>query len=375
MDHDFEITIVGAGVCGLAVAAEISGGGREVCLVEKNESYGLETSSRNSEVIHSGIYYPQGTLKAGLCVRGKQLLYELCEKHGIPHRRLGKLVVASSREESLELRELKENGRRNGVDDLVLIDRQELARLEPPVAGEAALLSPSTGIIDSHSLMRYFEQVARRNGVTFSYNAEVVGLSPESGGYRVGIRQSGQAFSFLSRVVVNCAGLRSDRIAAAAGIDIADAGYRLHYSKGEYFSVLKRPETLVNHLIYPVPQSDSGWLGVHITLDLQGQMKLGPSAQDVEEIDYSVDPGHQQMFFAAARKYLPLLTSQDLRPDTAGVRPKLAKEGEGFRDFVIRDETDKGLPGLIDLIGIESPGLTCSPAIAAYVANIVHNIL
>jgi len=375
MGHDFEITIIGAGVCGLAVAAEISGGGREVCLVEKKESYGLETSSRNSEVIHSGIYYPQGTLKAGLCVRGKQLLYELCEKHGIPHRKLGKLVVASSREEIRELRELKENGQRNGVDDLILIDRQELERLEPHVAGEAALLSPSTGIIDSHSLVRYFEQVARRNDVTFSYNAEAVDLSPESGGYRIGIRQCGQAFSFLSRVVINCAGLRSDRIAAAAGIDIAKAGYRLHYSKGEYFSVLKRRQTLVNHLIYPVPQSDSGWLGVHITLDLQGQMKLGPSAEDVGEIDYTVDPGHQEMFFAAARKYLPHLASQDLRPDTAGVRPKLAKEGEGFRDFVIRDETDKGLPGFIDLIGIESPGLTCSPAIAAYVANIVRNIL
>lgn len=375
MSHDFEITIIGAGVIGLAMAAEISAGGREVCVLEKNESYGLEISSRNSEVVHSGIYYPQRTLKAELCVRGKELLYELCEKHGIPYQRLGKLIVASSREETQELRALKENGERNGVDDLVLIDRRELARLEPWVAGEAALLSPSTGIIDSHGLMRYFEQVARKNGVTFSYNAEVSGLAPQSGGYRVEIRQVDGTFSFLSRAVVNCAGLQSDRIAAMAGIDVVKAGYKLFYSKGEYFSVARRPEARVNHLVYPVPQSDSGWLGVHITLDLQGQTKLGPSAQDVEAIDYAVDPDHQKMFFAAARKYLPRLAYDDLRPDMAGVRPKLAKESEGFRDFVIRHEIDQGLPGFINLIGIESPGLTCSPAIAAHVAEIVKKIL
>ncbi len=372
MDYDFEITIVGAGVCGLAVAAELSRRKGQVCVLEKRESFGQETSSRNSEVIHSGIYYPQGTLKAELCVRGKKLLYELCEKHGIPHKRLGKLVVASNPEEVRELKELKANGERNGVADLSIIGRPELGRMEPHLAGDAALFSPSTGIIDSHALMRSFEQTAREQGVTFSYNAEVVGLSRVSGAYRVSIRQGDEDFSFLTRSVVNCAGLWSDRVAAMAGIDVVKSGYRLHYSKGEYFGVAPRPETRVNHLIYPVPESDSGWLGVHITLDLQGLMKLGPSAEDVEAIDYTIDPGHQKMFFEAARKYLPHLAYSDLRPDTAGVRPKLAKEAEGFRDFVIRDETDKGLPGFINLIGIESPGLTCSPAIAATVARIIE---
>jgi len=374
MDTDFDITIIGAGVIGLAVAAEVSRLRQEVCVVERHETFGMETSSRNSEVVHSGIYYPQDTLKANLCVHGKTMLYELCGKYDLPHKKLGKLIVASRSDEVQELERLKENGERNGVSDLILISRQEMARLEPNVAGVAALFSPSTGIIDSHSLMRHYERRARENDTVFSYNAEVRGLSKEPEGYRIEIRQEKETYSFQSRAIINCAGLESDHIASLAGMDIDKENYRIHFSKGEYFRVIRQPETRVNHLIYPVPQSDSGWLGVHITLDLQEQMKLGPSAESVDAIDYTVNSAHQKLFYAAAKKYLPRLAYADIQPDMAGIRPKLAKEEEGFRDFIIRNETDKELPGFINLIGIESPGLTCSPAIAAYVADILRSV-
>jgi L-2-hydroxyglutarate oxidase LhgO len=375
MDSAFDITIIGAGVIGLAVAAEVSRLGYGICVVERHGTFGMETSSRNSEVVHSGIYYPQDTLKANLCVRGKIMLYELCEKHDLPHKKLGKLIVASHSHEVQELERLKENGERNGVCDLIRVSRRELARLEPNVPGEAALFSPSTGIIDSHALMKHYERRARENETIFSYNAEVQGLCKEPGGYRIEIRQEKETHSFLSRAVINCAGLGSDRIATVAGMDIDKENYRICFSKGEYFKVIRRPETGVNHLIYPVPQSDSGWLGVHITLDLQEQMKLGPSAESVDKIDYTVNSAHQKLFYEAARKYLPRLAYDDIWPDMAGIRPKLAKEDEGFRDFIIRHENEKGLPGFINLIGIESPGLTCSPAIAAYVADIVRSFL
>lgn len=371
-----DITIIGAGVIGLAIAAQVAGHNRSVYVLEKNERFGQEISSRHSGVIHSGIYYPYGSLKAKLCVEGNRLLYELCRKHGIGYRRLGKLIVAASGEETGQLQELQERGQRNGAEDLKIISRRGLKKLEPNVEGVAALLSPSTGIIDAHALMEYFAARAKEGRAEVAYRKNVVGIEKLSDSYRVTVEENDKdKFSFATRILINCAGLYCDKIAKFAGIDIAKAGYRLHYSKGEYFSVGNGKNKLVKRLIYPVPETKFTGLGVHVALDLEGGMRLGPNAEYVESIDYTVDSRHKDEFYNSVKRMLPFIEYQDLEPEMAGIRPKLQGPGEDVKDFVIRDETDKGLPGLIDLIGIESPGLTSSPAIARYVADMVKNVL
>ncbi len=373
MSFDFDVAVIGAGVVGLAVAAELAGAGRDVCAIERHAAIGQETSSRNSEVIHSGIYYPPGTLKAGLCVEGKRLLYDLCADRGLPHRRTGKLIVAADESEVRALEALAANGRRNGVDDLTLLTRSELGRMEPRVRGTAALLSPSTGILSAHDLMRDLAGRAREKGASFLFNAEVVALEPAADGWRLAVREGGALQSVRARRVVNCAGLRSDALAGLAGVDIKETGYSLRFNKGEYFRLRRRPETAVEHLIYPVPYGEGGWLGVHITLDLQGEVKLGPSAFDVDELDYSVEPAHAPEFWAAGHRYLPDLRLEDVQPDMAGIRPKVGPRGdEGFRDFIIREESDRGLAGLVNLVGIDSPGLTAALAIAVHVRGLLE---
>jgi len=376
MSFKSDITIIGAGVVGLATAAQVAGRNRSVYVLEKNERFGQETSSRHSGVIHSGIYYPPGSLKAKLCVEGNRLLYEICEKSGIGHRKLGKLIVAISDEETEQLQELKERGHRNGAEGLKIIARRELKKLEANVEGVAALLSPSTGIIDSHALMEYFAARAKESGAEIACRKKVVGIEKVSHGYKVTVEEDEKdKFSFTTRILVNCAGLQCDEIAELAGINTVKEGYKLHYSKGEYFSVGGGKNRLVKRLIYPVPETKFTGLGVHVTLDLEGRMRLGPNAEYVDSIDYSVDSRHKDEFYQSARRMLPFIEYEDLEPEMAGIRPKLQGPGEDVRDFVIRDETDKGLPGFINLIGIESPGLTSSPAIGRYVAAIVKAIL
>jgi L-2-hydroxyglutarate oxidase LhgO len=375
MQFKSDITIIGAGVVGLAIAAQLAHRGRAVYVLEKNERFGQETSSRHSGVIHSGIYYPHGSLKAKLCVEGNRLLYEICPKHGIGHKKLGKLIVAASDEETGQLQELKAKGQRNGAEGLRIISRSELKETEPNVEGIAALLSPSTGIIDSHALMEYFVARAKDGGAEVAYNKEVVGIEKLGNGYKVTVDEGDTGkFSFETRILINCAGLYCDKIAELAGIDIGRAGYRLHYCKGEYFTVGNGKNRLVKRLIYPVPEVKGTGLGVHVTLDLEGRMRLGPNTQYVDSIDYAVDSRHKDSFYKSAKRMLPFIEYEDLEPEMAGIRPKLQGPGEDVKDFVIRDESDKGLPGLINLIGIESPGLTSSPAIARYVARLVENI-
>jgi L-2-hydroxyglutarate oxidase LhgO len=376
MKFKADITIIGAGVVGLAIAAQLAHHDRVVYVLEKNERFGQETSSRHSGVIHSGIYYLAGSLKAKLCVEGNHLLYELCRKHGIGYKKLGKLIVAASDEETGQLQELKEKGRRNGAVGLKIISRGELKEMEPNVEGVTVLLSPSTGIIDSHALMEYFVARAKDSGAEIAYRKKVVGIEKVSDGYKVAVEENDKGkFSFTTHVLINCAGLQCDKIAELAGIDIDKAGYRLHYCKGEYFSVGNGKNRLVKRLIYPVPEVKGTGLGVHVTLDLEGRMRLGPNTEYVDGIDYSVDSRHKDYFYGAAKKMLPFIEYEDLEPETAGVRPKLQGPGDDVRDFVIRDESDKGLPGLINLIGIESPGLTSSPAIGKYVAGLVKSLL
>jgi len=284
--------------------------------------------------------------------------------------------VATSDEETGQLQELKEKGQRNGAQGLRMISRSKLKEMEPNVEGVAALLSPSTGIIDSHALMEYFVARAKDGGVEIAYRKKVVGLEKVSAGYKVTVEENDKGeFSFTTRILINCAGLYCDKIAELAGIDIARAGYRLHYCKGEYFTVGNGKNKLVKRLIYPVPEVKGTGLGVHVTLDLEGRMRLGPNTQYVDSIDYAVDSRHKDGFYDSAKKMLPFTEYADLEPEMAGIRPKLQGPGEDVRDFVIRDESDRGLPGFINLIGIESPGLTSSPAIAWYVADMVKNLL
>jgi L-2-hydroxyglutarate oxidase LhgO len=310
--------------------------------------------------------------RSKLCLDGNRSLYELCQRYDIGHKRLGKLIVAANDEESEELQVLLERGRGNGVEDLRLLSRRELKALEPNVAGVAAMLSPSTGIIDSHGLMQYFIARAGEGGVQIAYQSRVVGIERVAEGYEVSVEDGGGESSFVTRVLVNSAGLYSDRVAEMAGIDIARAGYRLYYGKGEYFSLRSRQSTRVNRLVYPVPPSDIAGVGIHITFDLEGRVRLGPNVHYVDGLDYAVDNRHKKRFYDSAKRLLTAIEYDDLEPEMAGIRPKLQPPGGDIRDFVIRDEADKGLPAFINLIGIESPGLTAAPAIAEYVEGLIE---
>lgn len=373
--QNYDSVIVGGGVVGLAVAAELARKfpGRSIALLERNTACGQETSSRSSEVIHAGIYYDSGSLRSRLCVEGKNQLYHFCRRWDIPHSRIGKLIVAKNPAEAATLDCLMRCGRVNGVDDLELLDRQQVKHLEPHIEAISAVWSPSTGIIDSHSLTARLAWRAAEQGVILACRHEVVGIDKGAGGYDV--RFSGpdsKLDSLRCSWVVNCAGLGAESIAACAGIEIAEAGYRLYYCKGEYFRIPPSKGRLLSHLVYPPPYKDLLGLGIHATKTLDGMTKLGPNAFYVDRLDYDIDPGHAREFYDGIKGYLPFLSLDDLQPDTAGIRPKLQAPGEPARDFVISHESDKGLPGFINLIGIESPGLTSCLAIGTMVADMVE---
>ena len=369
---EIDVTIIGAGVVGLAIANEIAQRKKEVFVFEKNHSFGLETSSRNSEVIHAGIYYPENSLKARLCVEGKSLLYELCDRYDIAYKKLGKIIVAASENETTQLEKLYEQGRKNGVEDLMLLSQTELKKLEPNIEARAGLLSPSSGILDSHALLKFLYSRAREKGAEFVFGTEIVGIERTGAKYRVEIRDREGISSFISQVVINAAGLNSDRIAQLAGIDVTKAGYRLHYCKGEYFSLSSKYRNLVSKLIYPTPE-ETGY-GIHMTMGLDGRVRLGPNAHYVQTTDYTVDETQKEVFYNSAKRFLPFVELEDLAPEFAGIRPKLQRSGEAFQDFVIAHEEKTGFSGLINLIGIESPGLTASPAIARYVGRMVKEL-
>jgi L-2-hydroxyglutarate oxidase LhgO len=367
------IAIVGAGVVGLAVAAETSRICNNVYVFEQNHTFGLETSSRNSQVIHAGIYYPPETLKARLCVEGKHLLYTFCERYGVGYRKTGKIVIASDESEIEELEEICQLGLANGVDDLTFLSRSELKVLEPDVKGKAGLLSPSTGIIDCYGLMALLHKQATEAGAKFVFDTEVIGIEQTGENYRVQIKEGGDYSDLLAHIVINAAGLGCDRLAHSVGIDIDTAGYRLHYCRGEYFNLNPGGRYSVKRLVYPVPRKES--LGIHVTPTLEGGIRLGPDARYIDELDYSMEDSQKETFYSSVKRFLPPIELEDLSPDFVGIRPKLQAPDEDFRDFVIAHEADKGLPGLINLIGIESPGLTACLAIAKRVECMVRDIL
>ncbi len=368
--QNIDVVIVGAGVVGLAIAAEVAHEDTDVVVIERHLTFGQETSSRNSEVIHSGLYYPKDSLKARFCVEGKRLLYQLCEERNIAHKRLGKLIVANNDAEVADLERLIIQGKNNDIEDLNLLTKNQIEKIEPSIQAICAIHSPSTGIIDTHQLMKYLESSAKGKGAIFAYNCEVFGIEKKKEGYQIDIRDAdGQRLTLSAPVFINSSGLYSDKIAQMVGIDIKGAGYKLHYCKGEYFRVKGNKSKFVRQLVYPIPQQTS--LGIHTVMDLQGQLKLGPNAFYVDEINYDVDSSHATKFYQSAKAFLPFIELDDLSPDMAGIRPKLQESGEPVKDFVIIHEEKRGFPGLINLIGIESPGLTACLSIGKYVKGML----
>lgn len=366
-----DIAIVGAGVVGLAVGLELSRNYKDVYIIEAEDSFGRGISSRNSEVIHAGIYYPKDSLKARTCVEGRRMLYDFCEKNKVGYKKTGKLIVAASDAETRDLESLFRHGLGNGVDDLKLLSENEIKKLESRVEAKRAIFSPSTGIIDSHGLMKKMASRFLYNKGAVAYNSEVAGIDRTRSGYEITVKDKAEGiFKFFTRIFINSAGLNSDKIAGMSGLSKDE--YRLKYCKGDYMRVNSAKAKLINRPVYPVPGKKAAGLGIHATPDLGGSLRLGPDDEYVDRIDYDVDAAKANAFYESVRTFLPFIAPEDLSPDTAGVRPKLQGPGEDFRDFIIKDEIENGLPGFINLIGIESPGLTSALSIAGLVRDMVR---
>lgn len=358
--------VVGAGVVGLAIAEKLGTRLKNIIVVERHDSFGRESSSRNSEVIHAGLYYPIDSLRTRLCLRGNRLLYDRCAAAGIPYRNIGKIIISTNEAEERSIEKLFVQATENGVHDLGWISKNELARREPNVKARTAFFSATTGIIDSHALMKHYEAVALDRGVIIAYDCTVVGIGHKGDAYTVSLQENnGEVTAIESRIVINAAGVTSPEIASLVGIDVDKEDYRITPCKGEYFKIANRHRGKVNHLVYPAPTDIS--LGIHTVIDMSGALKLGPNAFFVDTIDYDIDVSHSTEFFESAATFLQFLKPEDLSPDTAGIRAK--RKGKGFKDFIIREESNLGLPGWINLIGIESPGLTSSAAIAEYLLS------
>jgi L-2-hydroxyglutarate oxidase LhgO len=364
-----DAVVIGAGVVGLAVGRALALRGFETIVLERANAIGTGTSSRNSEVIHAGIYYPAGSLKARLCVAGRELLYRYCEAHGVEHRRCGKLLVATSEAQRAKLEQIRAQAAGNGVHDLRVLDGPQLRALEPELAAIAALHSPSTGIVDSHGLMLALQGDLEANGGALALLSPLLSIERD-GGLHV-VKVGGESpMQLAARIVVNCAGLGAPAVAAqVAGLAPAQVP-QARYAKGNYFSLAGRAP--FTHLIYPIPEAAG--LGVHLTLDLAGQARFGPDVEWItpatpDEIDYRVDPARADGFEGAIRAYWPGLPRGALQPAYSGVRPKLQSPGEAAHDFVLQGPDEHGIQGLMNLYGIESPGLTSSLALADEVVS------
>ena len=385
---DLDVTVIGGGIVGCAVAAEISRLGLTTALVEMEAGLARGTTSRNSEVSHGGMYYPTGSLKARHCVAGRRLMKDFCAFADVGYNECGKLIVAVEDDEIPQLQRLLALGQANGVEDLRIIDAAEMIRMEPDVRAVAGLYSPRTAVFDAEGATRAYARLAGERGAQVLTGARVTGLDTAGGGWEVTISPTGdgrrEGWQHTSRIVINAAGLWADKVAQLAGIDIAQRGWTQHLTKGNYFAVSNAHDGRINRLIYPVPPVSGLSLGVHVCLDLAGQMKLGPDLEVLPddprstdngpsgfELDYRVDPGRRESFFEDARRFLPWLSLDDLSPAMCGLRPKLATSG--FGDFVIQREDDPWA-GLINLVGIESPGLTSAPSIALAVADLVREM-
>lgn len=356
-----DCVVIGAGVVGLTIASRLAQAGREVIVLESGSAIGTGTSSRNSEVIHAGIYYAQNSLKARLCVHGKEALYAYCDSRSIPYRRCGKLIVATDASQITGLHGLQEKAGKNGILDLQLLDAAQVREIEPEIHCAAALLSPSTGIIDSHAFMLSLQGDAENAGAMFAFQSALVGgeVTPDGTVLRV----HGADDEWIASTVINSAGLQAQNVASRLSGLPRQTIPPVFYAKGNYFAYSGRAN--FSHLVYPIP--DAAGLGVHLTLDLAGRPRFGPDVEWVSTLAYEIDPGRAASFHAEIRKYWPAIDDGALHPDYAGIRPKLVPSGAPAADFRIDDHTRHGIPGLINLYGIESPGLTAALAIAEYV--------
>ena len=360
-----DCVVIGAGVVGLACARALALAGREVIVLDAAGAIGTETSSRNSEVIHAGIYYPPGSAKARLCVEGRALLYRYCEAHGVAHRRCGKLIVATAPGQIATLHRIQAQAAANGVHDLRLLAADEARAMEPELHCVAALHSPSTGIIDSHGLMLAYQGEAEDRGAMLALHSPVMGGATGVGGIMLDVGGV-EPMRIFARTVVNSAGLMAQRVAAGLRGFPLEKVPPCHYAKGNYYSLAARSP--FTHLIYPVPEAAG--LGVHLTLDLAGQARFGPDVEWIAEIDYDVDLRRADGFYRAIRDYWPGLRDGQLAPGYAGIRPKLGGPEQPASDFLIQGPVEHGVPGLVNLFGIESPGLTASLALAEQVMQV-----
>jgi L-2-hydroxyglutarate oxidase LhgO len=363
--EQIDTVVIGAGVVGLAIARAFALAGREVVVLERENAIGTGTSSRNSEVIHAGIYYPTGSLKAKLCVEGRRALYPYLERRGIAHRRCGKLIVATDAGQIAGLEKLQVTARANGVADLRMLEAREARALEPRLSCVAALESPSTGIIDSHAYMLGLRGEAEDHGAAVAFRSPLLRgrLAPRGVELEVG---GAEPMRLLARTVVNSAGLYAPEVARSIEGFPAGRVPPAYYCKGNYFSL--SGASPFSRLVYPAPESAG--LGVHLTLDLAGQARFGPDVEWIERVDYDVDPGRSRVFYDAIRRYWPGLKDGSLQPAYCGIRPKMQPQGEPSRDFLIQGPAEHGVAGFVNLFGIESPGLTASLAIADHVLGI-----
>jgi L-2-hydroxyglutarate oxidase LhgO len=354
-----QVLVVGAGVVGLAVARALAMAGHEVVVAEAANAIGTGISSRNSEVIHAGLYYPTGSLRASHCPRGRRMLYGFCASHGVPHRKCGKLIVATRASDLARLEMILEQARSNGVEGVEIIEGSTATRLEPQLVCVAAMSSPETGIVDSHRFMLALRGDIEDHGGVIAFNTTIERLAPASGGWQAYFGGSDPQ-SIIVDAVVNCAGLGAQRLARATQGYPSERIPRLVLAKGNYFSFAGRPA--FSRLIYPVPVP--GGLGVHVTLDLACRMRFGPDVEWIDCENYDVDPGRAKPFYASIRDYWPCLPDNSLAPDYAGIRPKLTGRGEAAADFMIDGPQQHGLARIVHLFGIESPGLTCALSLA-----------
>jgi L-2-hydroxyglutarate oxidase LhgO len=365
--ENVDCVVIGAGVIGLAVARALALAGREVIILEAADSIGTGTSSRNSEVIHAGIYYPKGSLMARACVVGRRMLYEYCADHGVPHRNCGKLIVATNGQESDLLQSIKGRAEANGVEGMQLLSGNAATQLEPNLRCTAALLSPATGIVDSHSYMLALQGDAESHGAMLAIRSPVTGGRVVDGGIELTVAGA-EPMELRCRLVINSAGLYAPDVAGKIAGMPSGRIPTAYYAKGNYFTLTGRSP--FTRLIYPVPVP--GGLGVHITVDLGGQAKFGPDVEWIDSIDYSVDPHRSDKFYAAVRKYWPALKDGALQPGYAGIRPKTVPPGAPAQDFIVQGPAEHGVPGLVNLFGIESPGLTASLALAEHVCALAQ---
>jgi L-2-hydroxyglutarate oxidase LhgO len=362
-----DCAVVGAGIVGLAIARELAMAGREVIVLEAADAIGTHTSSRNSEVIHAGLYYPHGSLKARFCVSGKGLLYDYCAVHGVPYNNIGKIVVAVTQDETATLKSYVGKAEANGVRDLRWLSRSELRDLEPAVECVAGFLSPSTGIVDSHALMLAYQGDAENHGASVVFKSPIE--SGAAGGGRIVLNVGGdEPMSIACRSVVNSAGLFAQNVARSIeGLPPSSIPPQ-YFAKAHYFSLSGKPP--FSRLVYPV--ASNAHLGVHVTVDMAGQVRFGPDVCWVDAVDYTFDPAREPLFYAAIRKYYPGLKEGQLIPGYTGIRPKISGPQEPAADFMIRGPQDHGVTGIVNLYGIESPGLTASLAIARHVMALLQ---